>query len=77
MAPFSHNAGVASALLGTMQMVLGAAASFCISYFHSRSTTPLAAIIAGSAALALVVLLIGRTRIVDEIEADFSAPSGH
>lgn len=77
MAPFAKNAGVASALLGTMQLSLGAVSSFCISYFNSRSTTPLAAVIACSSVLALVVLLIGRGRIKDQIAADLSAPPTH
>lgn len=77
MAPFANNAGVASALLGTMQMVLGAIAAFCISFFHTRSTTPMAAIIACSSALALIVLLIGRTRIVNKVDAGFTAPPTH
>ena len=78
MAPFAKNAGVASALLGTMQLGLGAAASFCISIFSSRSAAPMAAIMAVSSVVALLVLLIGRRNIVHEVEADPSvAVTGH
>jgi len=77
MAPFPQNAGVASALMGTMQLGLGAVASFAISMFSSRSVMPMALIMAVSSTIAVVVLLIGRTKIVDEVEADLSVPVGH
>ncbi|MGZ3813231.1 MAG: multidrug effflux MFS transporter [Mucilaginibacter sp.] len=76
MAPFSKNAGVASALLGTMQLGLGAAASFAISIFSSHSATPLAGIMAVSSVIAFVVLLIGRKNIVDQVAADPSVTAG-
>ncbi|MGZ3766959.1 MAG: multidrug effflux MFS transporter [Mucilaginibacter sp.] len=76
MAPFSKNAGVASALLGTMQLGLGAAASFAISIFSSHSATPLAGIMAVSSVIAFVVLLIGRKNIVDQVAADPSVAAG-
>jgi DHA1 family bicyclomycin/chloramphenicol resistance-like MFS transporter len=72
MAPFPKNAGVASALLGTMQLGLGAAASACIGVFSSRSATPMAVIMAGSSVIALVVLLVGRRSIKDAVHADTS-----
>ncbi len=77
MAPFPQNAGVASALMGTMQLGLGAVASFAISMFSSRSVMPMALIIAVSSVIGLVVLLLGHTKIVHEIEADMSVPVGH
>lgn len=76
MAPFSKNAGVASALLGTMQLGLGAAASFGVSIFSSRSSTPMAAIMAVSSVIALCVLLFGRRYIIHEVGVDPSAPVG-
>jgi DHA1 family bicyclomycin/chloramphenicol resistance-like MFS transporter len=72
MAPFAKNAGVASALLGTMQLGLGAAASFGISVFTSHSAMPMAAIMAISSIIALCVLLIGRRNIGQQVEADAS-----
>jgi DHA1 family bicyclomycin/chloramphenicol resistance-like MFS transporter len=76
MAPFAKNAGVASALLGTMQLGLGAAASFAISVFNSHSAMPMAAIMAVSSIIALGVLLIGRRNIVQQVEADTSVAVG-
>jgi MFS transporter, DHA1 family, multidrug resistance protein len=70
MAPFAKNAGVASSLMGSMQLGLGATASFCVGIFSSRSTFPLAAIMAGSSAVALLVLLIGRRNIRQAAHAD-------
>jgi len=77
MAPFAENAGIASALMGTMQLGLGALASFCIGISNSRSALPMAVIVAVSAAVALTVLLTGRKKIVLEIEPDLSVPAGH
>ncbi len=76
MAPFAKNAGVASSLLGTMQLGLGAAASFGISVFTSHSAMPMAAIMAVSSIIALSVLLIGRRNIVQQVEADTSVVVG-
>jgi DHA1 family bicyclomycin/chloramphenicol resistance-like MFS transporter len=76
MAPFSKNAGVASALLGTMQLGLGAAASACVGVFSSRSATPMAAIMAGSSVIAILVLFIGKRKIVHKVEADASVLTG-
>jgi MFS transporter, DHA1 family, multidrug resistance protein len=76
MAPFAKNAGVASALLGTMQLGLGAAASFAISVFNTHSAAPLAAIMAISSIIALGVLLIGRRNIAQPAEADTSVAVG-
>jgi DHA1 family bicyclomycin/chloramphenicol resistance-like MFS transporter len=64
MAPFAKNAGIASALMGTMQLGLGAAASFFIGIFNSRSATPMAAVMVISSAIALIVLLVGRKKVV-------------
>jgi DHA1 family bicyclomycin/chloramphenicol resistance-like MFS transporter len=76
MAPFTKNAGVASALLGTMQLGLGAASSFAVSIFSGRSVTPMAAIMSVSAIIALLVLLIGKRNIKDKVEVDTSAAVG-
>lgn len=74
MSPFAKNAGVASALLGTMQLGLGAAASFGISIFNSKSAAPMAAIMAISSSIALIVLLIGRRKIVHQVQVDVLLP---
>jgi DHA1 family bicyclomycin/chloramphenicol resistance-like MFS transporter len=76
MAPFSKNAGVASALLGTMQLSMGALASFVVSVFSSKSPMPMAAIMALSSAIGLCILLIGRRNIIEKVEADTSVTLG-
>lgn len=73
MAPFPRNAGVASALLGAMQLGLGALSSSAIGLFSGRSAVPLATIMAVSAALASLVLFIGRRNITVAIEAEPAA----
>jgi len=78
MAPFPRNAGVASALLGTLQLGLGALSSFAVGWFSNRSATPLAAIMAVSSALALVVLLVGRRAVGRLVDASGErVPGGH
>lgn len=41
--PFSKNAGIASALIGTLQMIFGAVASIAVSSFHNQTSIPMAA----------------------------------
>lgn len=70
LAPFTKNAGSASALMGALQMGVGALASVAISLFKAHSIVPMAAIMAVSAWLALVVLVTGRRKIQNEVVAD-------
>ena len=44
--PFSKNAGSASALLGSFQMVFGAAASVLVSVFYNGTAMPMAVLMA-------------------------------
>lgn len=60
LAPFSRNAGSASALLGAFQMCMGALASIAVSLFTSPSTVPMIMIIAGTTFLALLMLTVGK-----------------
>jgi MFS transporter, DHA1 family, multidrug resistance protein len=60
MAPFPKNAGIASSLLGTLQLGLGALSSFAVGAFSGRSAFPLTAIIAVSSILSIIVLMAGR-----------------
>ncbi len=66
MAPFSKNAGSASALMGAIQMGLGALATVILSIFNDQTAVPMAAIMAGSAFLSLLILLFGRSFIREE-----------
>ncbi|WP_183577498.1 multidrug effflux MFS transporter [Mucilaginibacter sp. X5P1] len=78
LAPFSKNAGTAASLMGAMQLGIGAMSSFAISLFSSYSAMPMALIMAVSASIALMVLLIGRRNIIEQVEADPSmAVAGH
>lgn len=76
MAPFSRNAGVASALLGAIQLGLGAVSSSAMGWFSGKSAIPLATIMALAAVVASLVLFIGRRNIVDKVEANSSATVG-
>lgn len=68
LAPFSKNAGSASALLGALQLGMGALASVGVSLFNTHSALPMAAIIAGTTVFALLILLLGRSRISRQVE---------
>jgi DHA1 family bicyclomycin/chloramphenicol resistance-like MFS transporter len=72
LAPFTRNAGSASALMGAIQMALGALASVSVSLFNTHSATPMVAIMAGTALSALLVLLISRKRLPHVV----SVPAG-
>jgi len=76
LAPFSKNAGTASSLMGTMQLGIGALSSFSVSLFSGAATLPLAGIMMVSSVIALIVLLVGRRNIMNEVEVDKNAVSG-
>lgn len=57
MESFSKNAGSASALLGSIQMLAGAAASGLVSRFHNGTTLPMTFVMAGCATIGIVLLL--------------------
>jgi DHA1 family bicyclomycin/chloramphenicol resistance-like MFS transporter len=63
LAPFTRNAGSASALMGAIQMALGALASVSVSLFNTQSAVPMVAIMVVTALSALLVLLISRKRL--------------
>lgn len=63
LAPFSENAGSASALLGALQLGIGALASVAVGIFVKDSMVPMIAIMLCGTAMALLVLLIGRRKI--------------
>lgn len=76
LAPFSKNAGTASALLGALQLGLGALATLGVSIFNGHSAVPMAAIMEGSAIIALLILFIGRKRIVNKVEVTDAGLTG-
>jgi len=66
LAPFSRDAGRASALLGFVQTGTGALVSLGIGFLGADAVVTL---LAATAALALLLLLLGRTRIEEMIES--------
>lgn len=60
MAPFTKNAGTASALMGAIQLALGACSSATVSYFTSKSPVPMTAVMFGCALSSFIILLAGR-----------------
>ncbi len=57
LTPFTKRAGRASALIGSMKMILGALASFVVSLFHSDSIIPLAIILLVSLIISSLLLI--------------------
>ncbi|MBC6989428.1 multidrug effflux MFS transporter [Hymenobacter sp. BT491] len=68
LAPFSKNAGSASALMGAIQMGMGSLASMGVSVFSNHTAVPMVTIMAATSLLALLLLLIGRRQIVEQVE---------
>ena len=64
LATFTRNAGSASAMMGAIQMGIGALATVVLGLFQVHSALPMATVMAASATLALVILLAGRRSIV-------------
>ena len=60
MASFGHNAGNASALMGFIQMSLGALMSAMVSVLHNESTTPMTGVMAFCSILASLIFTIFR-----------------
>ncbi|GGB93079.1 multidrug effflux MFS transporter [Dyadobacter sediminis] len=76
LAPFTKNAGSASALMGAFQMGMGTLISVLISLFEEPSIIPMVSAMAGSAFLALVVLLFGRRFITRKVEVREGTDAG-
>jgi len=76
LAPFTRNAGSASALMGAFQMGMGTLISILISLFETPSVVPMVAAMAGSSLLALSVLVLGRRFIKEKVEVQQGADAG-
>ncbi|MDV6166804.1 multidrug effflux MFS transporter [Flavobacterium sp. DG1-102-2] len=63
LAPFSENAGSASALMGALQLGLGAVASMLVGIFVKTSMVPMILIMTGSTLVAFIILAIGKRNI--------------
>ncbi|WP_337965673.1 multidrug effflux MFS transporter [uncultured Flavobacterium sp.] len=68
MAPFAKNAGSASALMGAIQLGLGALASFAVGIFVKNSVVPMVLIMTTTTIIAFIVLNIGKRFIKQKIE---------
>jgi DHA1 family bicyclomycin/chloramphenicol resistance-like MFS transporter len=64
MAPFASKAGSAAALMGFLQMGLGALASVCVGILKAQQLLPLSLIFVGTSGLALIILILGSRRII-------------
>ena len=63
LSPFKKNAGSASALMGAIQMGIGALASSLLGMFDTKSAFPMVGVMAGSTIIAMVILLSGRMKL--------------
>ncbi|MES2769976.1 MAG: multidrug effflux MFS transporter [Bdellovibrionota bacterium] len=63
LAPFTKNTGSAAALMGFLQMGIGALVSSCVGFLSSDDMIPLTVIFATSSTVALLIFVIGRRRI--------------
>lgn len=60
MAPFKKTAGSASALMGGIQMAIGASTSAIVSYLHNHTAMPMTGTMAACSATALIIFLTGK-----------------
>jgi DHA1 family bicyclomycin/chloramphenicol resistance-like MFS transporter len=60
MSPFTHGAGSAAALMGALQMGIGAGVSIVLSLIQNGTAIPMVAVMAASGFIALLILLIGQ-----------------
>ncbi|MBP6180934.1 multidrug effflux MFS transporter [Flavobacterium sp.] len=67
LAPFSKNAGSASALMGAIQLGIGALASFAVGFFVKNSMLPMVVIMALTTIMALIILILGKQNIKNTI----------
>lgn len=67
MAPFAKNAGSASALMGAIQLGLGAIASFAVGVFVKDSIIPMVAIMTTTTITAFIILNIGKRFIKEKV----------
>jgi DHA1 family bicyclomycin/chloramphenicol resistance-like MFS transporter len=76
LAPFTKNIGSASALLSFLQIGIAGLASGGVGLFHSTSSIPVATIMTCTSVVALVVLMVGRKKMGNElILSSESSPS--
>lgn len=77
LAPFTKNAGSASAILGASQMAVGALSSIGISVIKQHSSLPMAAVMVSSSILALLIVFVGKRFIKNKVEASGDVVVAH
>jgi len=70
LAAFGHNAGSASALLGAIQMCIGAGTSALISLLQNNTPLPMTGVMACCAIAALIVFSLGRKIIIQRASVE-------
>ena len=60
MAPFTKEAGSASALMGSIQMALGAGSSALVGVMSNGTAMPMTGVMVGCSITAVLILMIGR-----------------
>jgi len=63
LAPFSKNAGSASALFGSWRLGAGGIISAIVSVFHNNTALPMVTTMAGCAIVGLIILSLGNFRV--------------
>lgn len=64
LAPFSKNAGSASALLGCLQMAIGAGTSALVSFLSNHTALPMTGVMASCALVSFTIVIVGSRIIV-------------
>lgn len=70
LASFGHNAGTASALMGGIQMAVGAGASALVSLLQNHTAVPMSSVMAFCSIGALAVFMLGRKIILNVTTAE-------
>jgi DHA1 family bicyclomycin/chloramphenicol resistance-like MFS transporter len=79
LAPFDHNIGSASAMLGFLQISVSSMASASIGLFNSHSLLPVVLILAVTSWIGLGILVVGRRKLSNLrfVEEEGAAPLAH
>jgi DHA1 family bicyclomycin/chloramphenicol resistance-like MFS transporter len=67
LAPFAKNTGSASALMGAMQLGIGALSSFAVGIFVKDSMIPMVTIMTCTTIIAFIILNIGKRKIKEGV----------
>lgn len=70
MAPFSKEAGSASALMGSIQMALGGGSSALVGFLSNGTAIPMTAVMAACSFTAVIILSIGRRAIIEKCKSE-------